>query len=71
MLRESIQHFHDINDDQFDFHNYCIRKNGLTTYTRMLQMQDTLFQHKVYRRSVKDAISVGFFGRKSHGRRYY
>ncbi|CAD7934204.1 unnamed protein product [Amoebophrya sp. A25] len=57
-LKESISHFNDISDDQFDFHNYCLRKNGLTTYTSMLKMQDHLFSHKFYRRAVKDMLRL-------------
>eukprot|EP00392_Amoebophrya_sp_AT5.2_P000135 g135.t1 len=57
-LRMTISHFNDMNDDQFDFHNYCLRKNGLTTYTSMLSMQDKLYSHKFFRRAAKDAVKL-------------
>ncbi|CAD7969534.1 unnamed protein product [Amoebophrya sp. A120] len=57
-MKATISHFQDMNDDQFDFHNYCIRKNGLTTYVSMLQLQDKLFSHKFYRRAAKDMIQL-------------
>eukprot|EP00971_Amphidinium_carterae_P344240 6484498-Amphidinium_carterae.1 len=41
-------------EDQFDFHNYCLRKTTLRTYVGMLRMQDRLFSHKFYRRAAKD-----------------
>ncbi len=32
------KHFFDINEDQFDFHGYCIRKMTLRAYIDMLRM---------------------------------
>jgi len=55
---ESVQHFVDISDDQFDFHNYCLRKNGLVTYMTMLRLQDRIYSHKFYRRASKDAMKT-------------
>jgi len=55
---ESLQHFYDMNDDQFDFHNYCLRKNGIPTYVTMLKMQDRIFSNKFYKKAVKDACKI-------------
>jgi len=57
-LNETFKHFNDIAEDQFDFHNYCLRKTTLRTYVGMLRMQDRLFSHKFYRRAAKDAINI-------------
>mmetsp|Transcript_57910 Transcript_57910/g.135384 ORF Transcript_57910/g.135384 Transcript_57910/m.135384 type:complete len:934 (-) Transcript_57910:30-2831(-) len=55
---ETFKHFNDIAEDQFDFHNYCLRKTTLKTYVAMLRMQERLFSHKFYRRAAKDAINI-------------
>merc|ERR1719272_2847496 len=55
---ETFKHFNDIAEDQFDFHNYCLRKTTLKTYVAMLRMQERLFSHKFYRRAAKDAIKI-------------
>jgi len=55
---ETFKHFNDIAEDQFDFHNYCLRKTTLKTYVSMLRMQERLFSHKFYRRAAKDAIKI-------------
>jgi peptide alpha-N-acetyltransferase len=55
---ETFKHFNDIAEDQFDFHNYCLRKTTLKTYVSMLRMQERLYSHKFYRRAAKDAIKI-------------
>jgi peptide alpha-N-acetyltransferase len=55
---ETFKHFNDIAEDQFDFHNYCLRKTTLKTYVAMLRMQERLYSHKFYRRAAKDAIRI-------------
>merc|ERR1719331_846663 len=55
---ETFKHFNDIAEDQFDFHNYCLRKTTLKTYDAMLRMQERLYSHKFYRRAAKDAIRL-------------
>lgn len=57
-FNETFKHFNDIAEDQFDFHNYCLRKTTLKTYVAMLRMQERLFSHKFYRRAAKDAIKI-------------
>mmetsp|Transcript_60793 Transcript_60793/g.144847 ORF Transcript_60793/g.144847 Transcript_60793/m.144847 type:complete len:936 (-) Transcript_60793:39-2846(-) len=57
-FNETFKHFNDIAEDQFDFHNYCLRKTTLKTYVAMLRMQERLFSHKFYRRAAKDAINI-------------
>merc|ERR1719356_936283 len=48
-FHETFKHFHDILEDQFDFHNYCLRKTTLKAYVAMLRTQDKLYSHKYYR----------------------
>merc|ERR1719443_659553 len=55
---ETFKHFSDIAEDQFDFHNYCLRKTTLKTYVAMLRMQERLYSHKFYRRAAKDAVRI-------------
>jgi peptide alpha-N-acetyltransferase len=45
------KHFFDIQEDQFDFHTYCIRKMTLRSYVRMLRVEDELKGHKNYVRA--------------------
>ena len=52
------KHFADITEDQFDFHQYCIRKMTLRTYIRMLRVEDELYGHKYYFSGAKGAISA-------------
>merc|ERR1711972_333277 len=57
-FNETFKHFNDIAEDQFDFHNYCLRKTTLKTYVAMLRMQERLYSHKFYRRAAKDAVNI-------------
>lgn len=57
-FHETFRHFNDIAEDQFDFHNYCLRKTTLKAYVGMLRMIERLFSHKFYRRAAKDAIRI-------------
>ncbi|OLP96005.1 Adenosine 3'-phospho 5'-phosphosulfate transporter 1 [Symbiodinium microadriaticum] len=57
-FHETFKHFHDIAEDQFDFHNYCLRKTTLKAYVAMLRMQERLYSHRFYRRAAKDAINI-------------
>ena len=42
------KHFGDIQEDQFDFHSYCVRKMTLRAYIRMLRMEDALYSHRFF-----------------------
>eukprot|EP00928_Gymnodinium_smaydae_P008260 TRINITY_DN13002_c0_g2_i1.p1 TRINITY_DN13002_c0_g2~~TRINITY_DN13002_c0_g2_i1.p1 ORF type:complete len:946 (+),score=235.53 TRINITY_DN13002_c0_g2_i1:170-3007(+) len=57
-FNETFKHFNDIAEDQFDFHNYCLRKTTLKAYVGMLRMQERLYSHKFYRRAAKDAVRI-------------
>jgi N-alpha-acetyltransferase 15/16, NatA auxiliary subunit len=40
------KHYFDIEEDQFDFHGYCIRKMTLRAYIEMLRMVRMLPCHR-------------------------
>ncbi|ORY88359.1 NMDA receptor-regulated protein 1-domain-containing protein [Leucosporidium creatinivorum] len=50
--------FHDIEEDQYDFHSYCIRKGTLRAYIQLLRYNDTLRSHPSYVAGAKGAIEI-------------
>ena len=50
-------HFEDFVEDQFDFHQYCVRKGTLRAYTDLLRMEDKLKSHPVWAKAVSLAIA--------------
>mmetsp|Transcript_486 Transcript_486/g.1020 ORF Transcript_486/g.1020 Transcript_486/m.1020 type:complete len:894 (-) Transcript_486:3118-5799(-) len=52
-----IKHFADIQEDQFDFHSYCMRKMTLRAYVAMLRMEDTIYSHDFYSKAALGAVS--------------
>ncbi|KAI7993585.1 N-terminal acetyltransferase A complex auxiliary subunit NAA15, partial [Camellia lanceoleosa] len=50
------KHYADINEDQSDFHSYCLRKMTLRTYVEMLKFQDRLHSHDYFRKAAAGAI---------------
>lgn len=48
----------DFIDDQFDFHQYCMRKMTLRAYVRMLKYEDEIRGHKFYFKAAVSAIEV-------------
>lgn len=52
------KHFEDFQEDQFDFHTYCVRKMTLRAYVNMLRMANTLSGHEYYRRAAAGAVRV-------------
>uniref|UniRef100_H2Y7M2 N-alpha-acetyltransferase 15, NatA auxiliary subunit n=1 Tax=Ciona savignyi TaxID=51511 RepID=H2Y7M2_CIOSA len=55
---EVDKHFTEIAEDQFDFHQYCMRKMTLRSYIRMLKLEDTLRSHRFYFQAARIAIKV-------------
>ncbi|CAD5115063.1 DgyrCDS4078 [Dimorphilus gyrociliatus] len=55
---EIDRHFMQINDDQFDFHTYCMRKMTLRAYIDLLRLEDRLKCHKFYVKTATIAISI-------------
>ncbi|KAG0142562.1 hypothetical protein CROQUDRAFT_662352 [Cronartium quercuum f. sp. fusiforme G11] len=61
----ALKRFHQIVDifrqweeDQYDFHVYCMRKSTLRTYNALLGFEDTLYSHPQYFRAVSQAIKI-------------
>ncbi|KAL4424899.1 hypothetical protein ABPG77_002122 [Micractinium sp. CCAP 211/92] len=50
------QHFEDFQEDQFDFHGYCVRKMTLRAYIDMLRMEDRLYGHATYVKGISGAV---------------
>jgi peptide alpha-N-acetyltransferase len=51
-------HFLDFVEDQFDFHQYCLRKQTMRVYVDMLRMEDDLYKHPVYAKAVEGAVAA-------------
>lgn len=51
-------HFLDFVEDQFDFHQYCLRKQTMRVYVDMLRMEDDLYKHPVYAKAVEGAVAT-------------
>jgi chemotaxis protein histidine kinase CheA len=52
------KHFEDFNEDQFDFHAYCIRKVTLRSYVQVLRWEDNLWGHDIYADAAEAIIST-------------
>ncbi len=52
------RHFADIIEDQFDFHNYCLRKVTLRAYVSLLRFEDSIRGHDYYERAAVGLIKV-------------
>lgn len=52
------KHFSDFTEDQFDFHTYCLRKNTLRSYLRMLRFEDQLLSHLYFVRAAQRAVEI-------------
>ncbi|XP_003376553.1 putative tetratricopeptide repeat-containing domain protein [Trichinella spiralis] len=53
---EVERHFSDIIDDQYDFHNYCIRRVTICSYIQLLRLEDCLREHRFFFRAAKCAL---------------
>jgi hypothetical protein len=49
-------HFNQIRDDEFDFHEYCLRRFVLSSYANLVRMEDSLRSAPAFRRAVKGAV---------------
>jgi len=52
------KHFHDFQEDQFDFHTYCMRKCTLRSYVDTLRWEDTVFNNSFYARAAEGLVTV-------------
>jgi peptide alpha-N-acetyltransferase len=51
-----VKHFHDFDEDQLDFHAYCIRKLTLRAYLDMLRWEDNVHSHRFYYRAATNLV---------------
>lgn len=51
-------HYDDMEEDQFDFHQYCLRKMTLRSYVEMLRVEDALYARAAYREAAKGGIET-------------
>jgi hypothetical protein len=53
-----VQHFHDFDEDQLDFHAYCVRKQTLRAYLDLLRWEDNVHSHRFYYRAATNLVEV-------------
>jgi N-alpha-acetyltransferase 15/16, NatA auxiliary subunit len=53
-----VKHFEDFHEDQFDFHQYCIRKVTLRAYTEVLRWEDSLWGEDYYFSAAEGIIQI-------------
>lgn len=53
-----IKHFQDMEDDQFDFHLYCLKKMTLRAYVGMIRMEDKIRSHRFFFRASRGAVQT-------------
>eukprot|EP00884_Botryococcus_braunii_P006971 jgi/Botrbrau1/16275/Bobra.0066s0056.1 len=52
------KHFADFQEDQFDFHSYCVRQMTVRTYISMLRMEDNLYNKDIYIKAAQGAVQA-------------
>ncbi|OAV89307.1 hypothetical protein PTTG_28744 [Puccinia triticina 1-1 BBBD Race 1] len=57
-LHQVYEIFRQWEEDQYDFHTYCIRKNTFQTYQDLLKFEDTLYADPVYYKAVSKAVGI-------------
>lgn len=50
------KHFQDLQEDQFDFHTYCLRKYELRAYVNMIRHEDDIHNNKWFFKAVCSVI---------------
>ena len=53
-----MKHFEDIQEDQFDFHSYCLRKVTLRAYINVLRFEDDVYGHDFFCRAAEGIIRI-------------
>lgn len=52
------KHFEDFNEDQFDFHGYCLRKVTLRAYVNVLRYEDVIYGQAYFCRAAAGIIGI-------------
>ena len=58
LLGAVVKHFDDFQEDQFDFHQYCVRKVTLRAYMETLRFEDNLWGQDYYQRAAQGIITI-------------
>lgn len=53
-----VKHFEDFNEDQFDFHAYCLRKVTLRAYVNVLRYEDVIYGQDYFCRAASGMIGI-------------
>ena len=53
-----VKHFEDYQEDQFDFHSYCLRKVTLRAYVSVLKYEDYVFGHPFFCEAAAGIIQI-------------
>ena len=53
-----IKHFDDFQEDQFDFHSYCLRKVTLRAYVSVLRYEDVIFGQEFFCTAAEGTIRI-------------
>lgn len=53
-----VKHFDDINEDQFDFHGYCLRKVTLRSYVEVLRFEDEAYGQDYYCEAASGIVRI-------------
>mmetsp|Transcript_115959 Transcript_115959/g.334857 ORF Transcript_115959/g.334857 Transcript_115959/m.334857 type:complete len:889 (+) Transcript_115959:108-2774(+) len=53
-----VKHFDDFQEDQFDFHHYCVRKVTLRAYTDVLRFEDEIWGEDYYFTAAQGMIHI-------------
>ncbi|KAK0416501.1 hypothetical protein QR680_012527 [Steinernema hermaphroditum] len=51
-------HFETFYEDQYDFHSYCVRKMTVSSYVKLLRLEDVMRYHHFYIDAMKIAVQV-------------
>ncbi|GAA6062023.1 hypothetical protein JCM10212_005456 [Sporobolomyces blumeae] len=57
-FHQILDTFQDIEEDQYDFHAYCMRKSTLRAYVQMLRFEDKVRDHDKFVQAAKGAVEI-------------
>ncbi|GAA5843366.1 hypothetical protein JCM3766R1_002931 [Sporobolomyces carnicolor] len=57
-FHQILDTFQDIEEDQYDFHAYCIRKSTLRAYIQLLRFEDRVRDHDDFVRAARGAVEI-------------
>ncbi|GAA5880949.1 hypothetical protein JCM16303_005185 [Sporobolomyces ruberrimus] len=57
-FHQILDTFQDIEEDQYDFHAYCMRKSTLRAYIQLLKFEDRVRDHGDFLRAARGAVKI-------------